>query len=161
MKVSEQTLQQIERFLKKIAQKFPTSDEASLVTDIHIVLFQESGELIAFDDDDNEVTRCVVEQWINNTDEQFYHEACTVMRGSCEKMRDTLEGLGIMKPYSLVLENDERATVGELFLADNETIIIGGDLMSGLDEDLENFISKVMKEGMDDMNKVTIAPDEN
>ena len=53
MKVSEQTLQQIERFLKKIAQKFPTSDEASLVTDIHIVLFQESGELIAFDDDDN------------------------------------------------------------------------------------------------------------
>ena len=68
MKVSEQTLQQIERFLKKIAQKFPTSDEASLVTDIHIVLFQESGELIAFDDDDNEVTRCVVEQWINNTD---------------------------------------------------------------------------------------------
>ena len=33
--------------------------------------------------------------------------------------------------------------------------------MSGLDEDLENFISKVMKEGMDDMNKVTIAPDEN
>ena len=36
MKPSEQTTQQIERFLKKIAQKFPANDEASMVTDIHV-----------------------------------------------------------------------------------------------------------------------------
>ena len=72
IKPSEQTTQQIERFLKKIAQKFPASDDASLVTDIHVRVVQESGEMMAFDDDDNEITRCVVEQWIGNNDEDFY-----------------------------------------------------------------------------------------
>ena len=72
IKPSEQTTQQIERFLKKIAQKFPSSDDTSLVTDIHVRVVQESGEMMAFDDDDNEITRCVVEQWIGNNDEDFY-----------------------------------------------------------------------------------------
>ena len=70
MKASEQTTQQIERFLKKIAQKFPLNEETSLVTDIHVRVSQESGEMVAFDDDDKEITRCVVEQWIENNDEE-------------------------------------------------------------------------------------------
>ena len=61
MKATEQTQQQIERFVKKIAQKFPQSQEASQLTDIHIRVTQESGEMMAFDDDENEITRCVVE----------------------------------------------------------------------------------------------------
>ena len=52
MKASEQTTQQIERFLKKIAQKFPLNEETSLVTDIHVRVSQGSGEMVAFDDDD-------------------------------------------------------------------------------------------------------------
>ena len=71
-KASEQTLQQIERFLKKIAQKFPSGEDLSIVTDIHVRVSQESGEMVAFDDDDKEITRCVVEEWINNNDEDFY-----------------------------------------------------------------------------------------
>ena len=72
MKVSEQTLQQLERFFKKIAQKFPTNEETSLVTDIHVFLSPDSGEMIASDDDGTEITRCVVEQCIENTDDHFY-----------------------------------------------------------------------------------------
>ena len=66
MEMTEQTIQQIERFLKKVAQKFPQAegDETSALTDIHVRVSQDSGELLAFDDDDQEITRCVVEQWI-------------------------------------------------------------------------------------------------
>ena len=49
-KATEQTTQQIERFLKKIAQKFPPRDDASVVTDIHVRVSQGSGEMLAFDD---------------------------------------------------------------------------------------------------------------
>ena len=54
MKATEQTLQQIERAIRKIADKFPADRESSLLTDIHIRVTQETGELMAFDDDDNE-----------------------------------------------------------------------------------------------------------
>ena len=43
MKANEQTQQQIERFINKIAQKFPMhGDEALLLTDIHIRVTQDS-----------------------------------------------------------------------------------------------------------------------
>lgn len=156
MKVSEQTLQQLERFFKKIAQKYPTNDDTSLVTDIHVFLSPDSGEMIAYDDDGTEITRCVVEQWIENTDEHFYAEAGKAMRACCETLRPTLEALGIMKPYSIVLENDDNESIAELFLTDNDTIIIGGDLMDGLDQDLDRFLDKLLKEGEQDMKKVEV-----
>ena len=73
MKATEQTIQQVERVIKKIAQKFPSTEEANVMTDIHLRVSQDSGEMVIYDDDDNEITRCVVEQWIDNKDESFYH----------------------------------------------------------------------------------------
>lgn len=153
MKVTDQTMQQAERFLKKIAQKFPAAEDTSLVTDIHVYLSPDSGEMTAHDDDSKEITRCVVEQWINDTDENFYAEAGKVLRSVCESMRHTLTNLGIMKPYSIVLENDEGDTIAELFLADDDTIILGGDLMDGLDKDLDSFLTKILDEGEQEMKK--------
>ncbi len=146
MKASEQTTQQIERFLKKIAQKFPLNEETSLVTDIHVRVSQESGEMVAFDDDDKEITRCVVEQWIENNDEDFYDSVHDILTTTFASMSKTLDNLGILKPYSFVLENDEKEGIAELYLADDDTIIIGKDLMEGLDTDLDSFFDSLMKE---------------
>lgn len=146
MKASEQTTQQIERFLKKIAQKFPLNEETSLVTDIHVRVSQESGEMVAFDDDDKEITRCVVEQWIENNDEDFYESVHDILTTTFASMSKTLDNLGILKPYSFVLENDEKEGIAELYLADDDTIIIGKDLMEGLDTDLDTFFDTLMKE---------------
>ena len=146
MKASEQTTQQIERFLKKIAQKIPLNEETSLVTDIHVRVSQESGEMAAFDDDDKEITRCVVEQWIENNDEDFYESVHDILTTTFASMSKTLDNLGILKPYSFVLENDEKEGIAELYLADDDTIIIGKDLMEGLDTDLDSFFDSLMKE---------------
>lgn len=146
IKPSEQTTQQIERFLKKIAQKFPLNEETSLVTDIHVRVSQESGEMVAFDDDDKEITRCVVEQWIENNDEDFYESVHDILTTTFASMSKTLDNLGILKPYSFVLENDEKEGIAELYLADDDTIIIGKDLMEGLDTDLDSFFDSLMKE---------------
>ena len=80
MKETEQTLQQIERAIRKIADKFPQNVETDILTDIHIRVSQDTGELMALDDDDNEITRCVIEQWIENKDDRFYEEAEATIR---------------------------------------------------------------------------------
>lgn len=146
MKPSEQTTQQIERFLKKIAQKFPANEDTSLVTDIHIRVSQDSGEMVAFDDDDKEITRCVVEQWIGNTDEDFYDNVERVLHNTIKAFDVVADNLGILKPYSFVLENDDKESVGELYIADDDTVIIGKDLMEGLDSDLDSFLDTLLKE---------------
>lgn len=149
MEITEQTIQQVERFIRKVAQKFPapaSEDETSMLTDIHVRVSQDSGELLAFDDDDNEITRCVVEQWIDNKDENFYDEAAKLLRDLLRKNADTVDNLGILKPYSFVLEDAEKENLGELYLADDDTIIVGGDLMEGLDHDLDDFLADLLKE---------------
>ena len=146
IKPSEQTTQQIERFLKKIAQKFPANEDTSVVTDSPVRGSQESGEMVAFDDDDKEITRCVVEQWIGNTDEDFYDDVERVLHNTIKAFDVVADNLGILKPYSFVLENDDKESVGELYIADDDTVIIGKDLMEGLDSDLDSFLDTLLKE---------------
>lgn len=143
-KATEQTTQQIERFLKKIAQKFPPREDTSIVTDIHVRVSQGSGEMLAFDDDDNEVTRCVVEQWINNNDEDFYNGVERTLISTFSALSTIADSLGILKPYSFVLENDDKDTIAELYIADDDTVIIGKDLMEGLASDLNLFLEKLL-----------------
>lgn len=145
----EQTIQQVERFIRKVAQKFPaqlSEEDNTVLTDIHVRVSQDSGELLAFDDEDNEITRCVVEQWIDNKDENFYDEVAKTLRGVMRKNSETIDNLGILKPYSFVLEDDDKENLGELYLADDDTIIVGGDLMENLDSDLDSFLDDLLKE---------------
>lgn len=146
MKTSEQTLQQIDRAISKIADKFPSNVEAQILTDIHIRVVQESGELLVFDDDDIEITRVVIEQWIDNKDEDFFHDVTDVLRQTMHRNRQLLEGMSILKPFSFVLEDDEKESVAELFIADDDTVIIGADMMADLSEDLDAFFEKLMSE---------------
>ena len=146
MNTNEQTLQQIERAIRKIADKFPATEEASIMTDIHIRVNQETGEMVAFNDDDNEINRCVVEQWINNTEDNFYDQIVPVIRKSLIKHKDIIEQMSILKPFSFVLENDDKESVEELYLVDDEMVIIDPDLMEGLDKELDAFLEKLLKE---------------
>ena len=145
MKATEQTNQQIERFLRKIAQKYPSTEDTTQLTDIHVRVSQESGELIAFDDNEREVTRCVVEQWIDNKDERFYEEVLQQLRNVMRKNANLCDNLCILKPYSFVLEDDDKESQGELYVADDDTIIIGGDLMDDLESDLDSFLDNLLK----------------
>ena len=125
METSSLATQQIERFFNKIAQKYPEQEEISILTDIHIQVNQESGELRAYDD--------------------FYDSVISIMRQVARQIHTTLDNCGILKPYSFVLEDDDEANTAELYIADDDTIIADGNLMEGLNEDLELFLNNLMK----------------
>ena len=113
---------------------------------IHLRVAQDTGELTVFNDDDEEITRCIVEQWIGNADDNFYEEITPVLRKSIEKNKTIVEGMSILKPFSLVLENDDKDSVAELYLVDDELVIIDPDLMSDLDDDLNAFLENLLKD---------------
>ncbi|MBO4826099.1 MAG: hypothetical protein J5506_02530 [Prevotella sp.] len=147
MKPTEQTNQQIERAIRKIAQKFPSDQEAEVMTDVHLRVTQDSGEMVAYDDDDNEVNRCVIEQWIDNKDEDFYQSVTDILRNTLVRMRDMVNNMSILKPYSFVLEDDDKEHIAELYVVDDDdTIIISGELMEGLDKELDDFFCDLMSE---------------
>lgn len=144
MKATEQTIQQIGRFINKIAEKFPLQEEVNMLTDIHIRVSQDNGDMIAYDDNDNEITRCVIEQWIECKEDAFYDQVLLQLRSNFKKNANIVDNLGLLKPYSFVLENDDCENMGEVYMADDDTVIIGGDIMPDLDRDLDKFLSTLL-----------------
>ena len=145
MTATEQTLQQTERFIGKVADKFPATEEPTVLTDIHFRVNQETGELVAFDDDDKEITRSVIEQWINNHEDDFYDSATSAIRKCLASKKAIVEGMSILKPYSFVLENEDKENIAELYVVDDDTVIIDTELMADLDKDLNDFLESILK----------------
>lgn len=147
MNTNEQTLHQIERALKKTAEKFADiPQEDAVLTDFYLLVRQESGELLVFDDDEREITRCVVEEWIGNCSEDFYTTIQPVLHTALKRCESLLESMSVLRPCSFVLLDDEQQTVAELFLIDDDTMILGQDLMVGLSDDLDAFWQKLAAE---------------
>ena len=146
MKPTEQTLQEAERAIRKITEKFPPAEEATQLTDIHIRVSQDTGEMLAFDDDDNEINRCVIEQWIDNKEDNFYEGVASTLRSILNNRKDLIEQMSVLKPYSFVLEDDDRETIEELYLVDDDIVILNEELMADLDKDLDDFLNKLLKE---------------
>lgn len=146
MKATEQTIQQVERALKKVVSKYAQTKDTQLLTDIYLQIKADSGELMIFNDDDAELTRCVVEQWIDNHNEGFYDEVIPVLRQCIQGMKSTLESLPLLKPYSLVLINDEKESVCDLYLVDDDHLILDGELLKGLDKELDKFLKDILSE---------------
>lgn len=146
MNVSEQTFQQIERALRKAASKFPAEAESMPLTDIYLQVKQESGELLVFNDDDTELTRCVVEEWLGNSSETFYDDVRPVLQQALARAKDVTEHFAVLRPYSFVLTGEDRETIAELYLVDDDTILLDGDLMKGLDDDLNRFLDTLMRD---------------
>ena len=116
-----------------------------MLTDVHIRVTQETGELVIFNDDDVELTRCVIEEWIDNKDDDFYEGITSILRKCIDNQKELLDNLSILKPYAFVLEDDDHEPVAELHVVDDDTVIIDTELMEGLDKDLDDFFDKLLK----------------
>lgn len=146
MTATEQTYQQIERALRKASSKFSPNAETKPLTDLYIQVKQDSGELKIYDDDDAELTRCVIEEWIGNTDEDFYSAITPILIDTIKRCKEVTENVAILKPYSYVLMDDDHEIVDDLYLVDDDNILISGKLMEGLNDDLDQFWEKLAKE---------------
>lgn len=146
METRQQTQRQIERAITKVAGKYSQLEEPAL-TDIYLLVKQESGEILVYNDEDIELHRCVVEEWIGDTREDFYAEIVPILSQSICNLRSVVDTMQIMRPFSFVLIDEEHETVQDLIYIDNEdTLILDGQLLKGKDEELDAFLRHLLEE---------------
>lgn len=148
MKLSAQSHTSIVSSLREAIDKYIADGEQTVVTDIHLQPKQDSGELVIFNDDDEELSRTIIEEWVEYEGEDFYSIAERILRGEINSLKDkgALDKLCIMKPYSFVLVDDDKETVAELMLIDDEdTLLLNDELLKGLDEELDAFLKDLLE----------------
>lgn len=135
----------IQRALRKAAEHLAALDHTPL-SDIYLQALPESGDLFVYDDNDTELWRCVVEEWIGHTGEDFYTTVAREAGEAIRALREEMEALNLQKPYSFVLVDEEKETVCELYLVDDDLLQISGELMAGLSEDLDRFWEELSRD---------------
>ena len=148
MKLSAMSHSSVVSAIKKALGRYLSDEVKNNVTDIHLQPLQDTGELVLYNDDDEILSRTLVLDWVNSNDEAFYEKAESVLRRILEDLQQEghFKQLNIMKPYSFVLVDDEKETVAELLLVDDdETLLISGELLKGLDEELDAFLKDLLE----------------
>ena len=148
MKMSEQSRASIVSALKTALCRYASEGDETVVTDIHLQPNSESGELIIFDDDDQELSRTIINEWVEYESDDFYTVVEPILRAEVEALKESgkLEKLCLMKPYSFVLVDEDKETVAELLLVDeDETLLLNNELLKGLDEELDAFLKDLLE----------------
>lgn len=148
MKMSEQSRASIVSALKTALCRYTSEGDETVVTDIHLQPNSESGELIIFDDDDQELSRTIINEWVEYESDDFYTVVEPILRAEVEALKESgkLEKLCLMKPYSFVLVDEDKETVAELlFVDEDDTLLLNDELLKGLDEELDAFLKDLLE----------------
>ena len=120
-----------------------------MLTDIVLRVFPHGGEVRFYDDDDRELMRIVIEEWIHGSrDEEFYQKVTPILRRAISEVRqEVVEPMSVLRPFTFVMQDEDGETLTDLYIVDDqETVIISGNLLEGVDEDLDAFFQKLMDE---------------
>ncbi len=145
MKATQQTLQQIQRAIRKVVEKYPTTADPVL-TDLHMQVRPESGELRIFNDEMEELMRIVVDQWLEPTEEDLYEAAAVAIKQSIISLRDEVEHMSILHPFSFVLMGEDGETMSDIYIVDDDQLILDTELLKGLDAELDEFLEELLKD---------------
>ncbi len=148
MKLSIQSRISVIDAIKKALNKYFIDTERDVLTDIHLQPILETGELVVYNDEEEELSRSIIPAWVDCNPEEFYMSIETVLEGILVELNNEgyFDKLNLIKPYSFVLIDEEKETVADLLLVDeNETVFINDELLKGLDEELNLFLKDLLE----------------
>jgi hypothetical protein len=147
MRLSESSFQQLKALIGEALNEFRRPQEQSVVTDIHIMPIRETGD-VTISDDDRDLATVRLSDLVEIPEEDFYQVMEKALRRILKDIDqvDPLENLAIWKPFSFVLVDDDRETVAELMLFDEDNTLLSQSLMQGLDEELDSFLKDLLAE---------------
>ncbi len=148
MKLSQSSLSKLETAVKKAIGKYSDNSTQNIVTDFHLQVNQGSGELVIYNDDDEKLSTAIIEEWAAYDGENFDGEVEEQLSTLLNKLKKkgTFDAItSIMKPYSFVLVDEEKETMAELLLIDDDTLMVNDELLKGLDEELDAFLKDLLE----------------
>ena len=148
MKLSDKSLHQIEKLISEVAAFYGEGQKQEVITDLHVYWDAEAGTLNVYDDEDRLQGSAPISDWQNAETEIRMQDCEREITRILHKMQEAkrFEKMCIVKPYSFVWVNKEHETLGELLLVDDDTLLLNEELLSGLDQELNEFLEKLMEE---------------
>ncbi|MDL2211126.1 hypothetical protein LJB79_00910 [Bacteroides sp. OttesenSCG-928-M17] len=147
MKLSQQSQSRIDATIRKAMERFSGGGEQSAITDIHLQIIPSTGELFIFDDDDEELSNTVINEWADYSGNEFLKDTERILSATLNRMKEdgSFEKVNILAPYSFVLVDEEKETITDLLLVDDDVMLVSEELLKGLDKELDEFLKDLLE----------------
>ena len=146
MELTPSSAASIHEALRKIIELYSGEEDQLLSTDFYLQPSCGAGKLLVFYDNDEEIAQVEVPEWAECEAEGFYDLATAQLTAAIEAANTDgdLERLAVWMPYSFVLVDENRETITDLLLVDDDTLLVKKGLLAGLDEELNSFLQDLM-----------------
>ena len=138
--------QEIKRLFQEAITSLNNDYKGSSLTDIFVVVDEDSGEISIFDDEENNIANGIIHNWrdsdkkpINYTEE---------LRAVVTEMddEDCFSTLELYTPFSINLADEDFVVIEELLLIEDESIIrIEDEFIKRMDKEFDDFLDKLLK----------------
>lgn len=147
MKLSQTSLSLLENAIKKAVSRYNCTCDKPVVTDIHLQVNPNTGEVSLYNDDDEVLASTTIEEWISYEDNNFNADMERFFSGLLNEKKNAgdFDKINIIKPFSFVLVDEDKETLAELLLMDDDTLMVNDELLKGLDEELDEFLKKLLE----------------
>lgn len=134
--------------LQKIIELYAGEEDQLVSTDFYFQPRRGEAGLIVYNDEDEVVATVAIPEWKEAEDGSFYDGVRDILKDAIDKAngQGDLERLAVWMPYSFVLVDENRETICELLLVDDDTLLVTDSLLKGLDEELNSFLEQLLQE---------------
>ena len=148
MTISNASTSGLRTAIQQAVNHFAQDDDFMVVTDFHLHLDTDTGEVTIADDTETTIASAVVDEWIDIDGDDDMEVMARELKSILGAMstEGVFEQVSVSKPFSFVLEDDNQETIEELFYVDEDLIVLSDDLLKDMDKDLDDFFEKLMKE---------------
>lgn len=144
---TDSTLKFKKQLDKIISHYSDINDSEYIVTDFHIIVNPSTGSFQILNDDEFVLASDTIDEWAIEKDNSKTAESIqNDIKNQLEELnkQDFFNSLNIYKPFSFLFENEDNEILSELFVVSDEEIIVSEELLKGLDEELNEFINKLL-----------------
>lgn len=121
--------------------------KGSSLTDVFVLVDEDSGELSIFDDEENCMIKGIIHAWENNDCGNVNY--ASELREVVQKMddEDLFESLDLYTPFSINFADEDFIVIEELLLIDDDsTIRLEDDFLKRIDKEFDEFLDKLLKD---------------
>lgn len=142
----------LDRAFRQAMERLQKTDITAPIVDLYLLPNPDAGEFSVFDDEDHLLEKVNVPIWEDQADivdtEATLTECESILRDIARAILDEglFEKINIMKPFSVLMVDEEMQTLAELLLIDDEQILLDDDFLKHMDEELDIFYKELMSD---------------
>lgn len=148
MKINQQTKSTFFSLVKTAVKQVEKAADEEIITDFYIQGNAETGEVVISDDNDVNLASSTVPEAESLDVDEFNSFLAEHFKAVLHEMNQqkTFDHLNIFRPFSFVLVDNNRESIEDLLVVDNDSIMIHESLMQGLDEELDAFLKNLLED---------------